>query len=312
MDKVLKVTDVSLVIPVFNNKESIRELWNLINIELENFPGLESEVIFVDDGSTDESWGEIQNLPGRNRIGVKLSKNFGQLGAMKAGYSVARGKFIISISADLQDPTSLITDMIKATLEGFDLVICARASRNDGLLARFTSKVAYFFLTRDNPKIPKGGFDVFLFTKELRDQMQALKGRFNFLQGDLLYFGNEYKTIYYHRNNRKYGKSGYTFRKRWRNFQDAILDSNYTLIRFLSTFGFFVSFIGFLLGLIVFLGKILGRVSIDGYALIVCSVLFIGGIQIVLTGLLGQYIWRIYDAARDRPAFVIQKVDTIA
>jgi len=304
-----KEVDISLVVPVFNNAESIPELWESIHSQLLNFKNIESEIIFVDDGSSDESWTEILKLSGNNRIGVKLSKNFGQLGAMKAGYKVAQGKFIISISADLQDPPTLIREMIEACIEGYELVLCARTSRDDSWLAKFTSKIAYFFLTRENPKIPKGGFDVFLFSSNLRDQMLSLKGRFNFLQGDLLYFGYEYKTIYYHREKRKYGKSGYTFKKRLQNFQDAVLDSNYTLIKYLSTFGFLVSLLGFILGLIVLMGKVLGRITVDGYALVTCSVLFIGGIQIVLTGLLGQYIWRIYDAARDRPAFVIQKID---
>ena len=299
---------ISIVIPIFNNGPSISELWQNLKGEISKFPGLDFEAILVDDGSTDDSWEAIQQLSGIPKIAVKLSKNFGQLGAMKAGYSVANGDSIISISADLQDPLYLISEMIIGREEGFQLVICERTSRDDSFWSKVTSKVAYYFLRRDNPLIPKGGFDVFLFSKKIRDQMLTLEGRFNFLQGDLLSFGYKYKSIPYHREQRKYGKSGYTFRKRFRNFQDALLDSNYTLIGFVTSIGFMASSVGFLLGILVFIGKVLGRIKIEGYTLVACSVLFIGGLQIMLTGILGQYIWRIYDSSRNRQPFVIDEM----
>jgi len=299
---------VSIVIPIYNNAPSIGELWYKLREELANFPKWKFQVIMVDDGSSDNSWQEIVKLSGETVLAVKLSRNFGQLGALKAGYSIATGDAVISISADLQDPLYLVTEMINGFKEGFDLVICERTSRNDSFFAAITSKIAYFFLRWENPQIPKGGFDVFLFSRRVKEQMDTLNGRFNFLQGDLLSFGYKYKSIPYHRKNRKYGKSGYNFRKRFRNFQDAILDSNYTLIRLLSNIGYLASIVGLILGLIVFIGKILGRMNVEGYALIACSVLFIGGIQITLTGLLGQYIWRIYDTLRNRQPFVIEDI----
>lgn len=305
-----RVVDVSIVVPVYNNAESLPILISQIQNEMiQNSPKLSYELILVDDGSSDLSWDILTSYSERtNIVAIKLTRNFGQLGAMKAGYSNANGRCLISISSDLQDPTSLITKMIESWQRGYHLVLCERSSRDDKKNIKFTSKIAYYFLSREISEIPRGGFDVFLFSAKLRDDILRLKGRYNFLQGDLLFFGYKFEVIKYHRKKRAFGKSGYTFKKRLRNFQDALLDSNYTLIDFFFKVGSFIAFLGFVLGLIILLGKILGKSPFNGFTVIACSILFIGGIQIMLTGLIGQYIVRIYDAAREKPAFHIEKI----
>jgi glycosyltransferase involved in cell wall biosynthesis len=302
--------DVSIVLPIYNNAESLPILISEIKNEMSlNFPQLSFEVVLVDDGSTDMSWNVISSYSEETSIvGIKLSRNFGQLGAMKAGYSNATGRCLISMSADLQDPTTLITGMIESWQAGYELVLCERLSREDKKFIKLTSKIAYYLLSRELSEIPRGGFDVFLFSAALRDDILSLKGRYNFLQGDLLFFGYKFEVIKYHRQKRPYGKSGYTFKKRFKNFQDALLDSNYTLIDFFFKVGSFISFAGFALGLIIFIGKILGKAPFNGFTLIACSILFIGGIQIMLTGLIGQYIARIYDSSRGKPAFHIERI----
>jgi len=302
--------DVSIVVPVYNNANSIPLLIEQIQAEMDhNNPDLVYELVLVDDGSEDLSWEVISSNRGDiNIVAVKLTRNFGQLGAMKAGYVTAKGRCLISISADLQDPTELVSKMISSWKRGFELVLCERTSRDDGKLVRATSKIAYFLLSREISEIPRGGFDIFLFSASLRDSVMKLKGRFNFLQGDLLYFGHKFDVIPYHRNKRLYGQSGYNFAKRLRNFQDALLDSNYALIDFFMRVGGLLSIVGFVLGFLVMLGKFLGKAPFSGFTLIACSILFIGGIQITLTALIGQYISRIYDAAREKPAFQIEKL----
>jgi len=306
-----KVTDVSIVIPIFNNAESLPILLSEIQNEMaQNNPNLEYELVLVDDGSTDLSWEVISsNYSSLNIVAIKLTRNFGQLGAMKAGYLHAKGRCLISVSADLQDPTELVTKMIHSWKLGHELVLCERSSRDDKKFISLTSKFAYFLLSKELSNIPRGGFDVFLFSAPLRDSIMNLKGRFNFLQGDLLYFGYRFDVILYHRGKRPFGKSGYNFGKRLRNFQDAILDSNYTLIDFVMRMGGFLSFVGFILGFMVVFGKFFGKAPFPGFALIASSVLFIGGIQIALIGLIGQYVSRIYDAARGKPPFHIEKIN---
>lgn len=303
------VLDVSIVIPVYNNAESLPVLISQIQHEMSlNNPQLSYELILVDDGSSDLSWNVISSYTEREIVAIKLTRNFGQLGAMKAGYSNATGRCLISISSDLQDPTTLITKMIASWKSGYDLVLCERSSRDDKRIIKLTSKIAYYFLAKEISEIPRGGFDVFLFSSNLKDCILSLKGRYNFLQGDLLFFGYKFEVIKYHREKRPFGKSGYTFKKRLKNFQDALLDSNYTLIDFFFKTGSAISLSGFILGLLILIGKILGKSPFNGFTVIACSILFIGGIQIMLTGLIGQYIARIYDASREKPAFHIEKI----
>jgi dolichol-phosphate mannosyltransferase len=303
------VLDVSIVVPVFNNAESLPILITQIQNEMSlNNPELSYELILVDDGSTDFSWNVLSSYAKKDIVAIKLTRNFGQLGAMKAGYSNAVGRCLISISSDLQDPTTLITKMIASWKRGFQLVLCERSSRDDKIIIKLTSKIAYYFLSREVSEIPRGGFDVFLFSANLRDSILSLKGRYNFIQGDLLFFGYKFEVIKYHREKRPFGKSGYTLKKRIKNFQDALLDSNYTLIDFFFKVGISISFLGFILGLIILIGKVLGKSPFNGFTVIACSILFIGGIQIMLTGLIGQYIARIYDASREKPAFHIEKI----
>jgi dolichol-phosphate mannosyltransferase len=305
-----KFTDVSIVIPIFNNAESLPILISEIQNEMaQNNPDLEYELVLVDDGSTDLSWEVISsNYSSLNIVAIKLTRNFGQLGAMKAGYLHSKGRCLISMSADLQDPTELVTRMLHSWKLGHELVLCERSSRDDKKFISLTSKFAYFLLSKELSNIPRGGFDVFLISATLRDSIMNLRGRFNFLQGDLLYFGYRFDVISYHRGKRPFGKSGYNFGKRLRNFQDAILDSNYTLIDFVMRMGGFLSFLGFILGFIVVCGKFFGKAPFPGFALIASSILFIGGIQIALIGLIGQYVSRIYDAARGKPPFHIEKI----
>jgi len=303
------VLDVSIVVPVYNNAESLPILITQIQNEMSlNNPELSYELILVDDGSTDFSWNVLSSYAKKDIVAIKLTRNFGQLGAMKAGYSNAVGRCLISISSDLQDPTTLITKMIASWKRGFQLVLCERSSRDDKIIIKLTSKIAYYFLSREVSEIPRGGFDVFLFSANLRDSILSLKGRYNFIQGDLLFFGYKFEVIKYHREKRPFGKSGYTLKKRIKNFQDALLDSNYTLIDFFFKVGISISFLGFILGLIILIGKVFGKSPFNGFTVIACSILFIGGIQIMLTGLIGQYIARIYDASREKPAFHIEKI----
>ena len=301
---------IDVVIPVYNNAESIPIVAEEINSY--NNRNRKYRIFFVDDGSVDESWETISDLV-RNRdsnvVGVKLAKNFGQLAAMKAGYNLASGDAVISISADLQDPSDLVLKMTEEWEAGSALVVCARKNRQDDFLIRVTSAVAYKILGMEVPGIPKGGFDTFLMDRRVYEQLNELKGRFNFLQADVLSFGFAPKIIDYERISRPYGKSGYNFRKRFGNFVHGLIDSSYIFIRWTTRLGFIVTFIGLALACILIIAKIEGDAPFDGFTLIACSILIIGGVQISLTGILGSYIWRIYDAIRERPSSVIEKIE---
>lgn len=300
---------IDVVIPVYNNSQSIPIVAS--DIMSYNNTDCKYRILFVDDGSVDESWESIINLVAQykdNVVGIKLTKNFGQLAAMKAGYQQASGDAVISISADLQDPSDLVRQMSDRWQKGRPFVICARKNRQDKFFIKVTSFVAYKILGLEVPGIPKGGFDTFLMNRDIHQKLLSLKGRFNFLQADLLSFGFTPEVIEYERVERKFGKSGYNFRKRYRNFIDGLVDSSYLIIRLATRIGLAVAFLGAVLACVLIISKFQGQAPFNGFTLIASSVLIVGGVQITLTGILGSYIWRIYDAVRERPAFTIEKV----
>lgn len=302
---------IDVVIPVFNNSQSIPIVAN--EIISYNDDNRVFRILFVDDGSVDESWQSIMNLVAEyknNVVGIKLAKNFGQLAAMKAGYQLASGDAVISISADLQDPSELVFQMTELWEMGSSLVVCARKNRQDNYFVRLTSAIAYKILGRDVPGIPKGGFDTFLMDKRIYAELNQLKGRFNFLQADVLSFGFVPAVIEYERISRPFGKSGYNLKKRFINFSNGLIDSSYFFIRWTTRLGFGVTFLGLTLATLLVAARIKGDAPFDGFTLIACSVLIIGGVQISLTGVLGSYIWRIYDAIRERPSSVIEKIES--
>ena len=302
---------VNVVIPIYCNEESLEVLFRELEIEQNKNSNCEFEFICVDDGSQDGSLHKLLEIKAKFHgtvTIVQLSRNFGQLAAMHAGYSVSTGDVIISISADLQDPTHLVSLMLEKHEEGFDIVACNRIARSDSFVSKFTSKIAYAVLRKRVKEIPAGGFDVFLISSQVKDNLLSLKGRFSFLQGDLLNLGFGLGFVGYHRQSRPFGKSGYSFSKRLQNFTDAVIDTSYTLIKTCIKFGFFSAAMGFTLALIVLYGKMLGKVPFNGFTLIAAAIFLIGGIQIILTGLVGEYVWRIYDLGRKKPQFIIKKI----
>jgi glycosyltransferase involved in cell wall biosynthesis len=302
---------VDVVIPVFNNNESLEILVD----EISNFNANDTRIriILVDDGSKDDSWKTISKLTRNQKYnihGIKLTKNFGQLSAIKAGYSEVNADAVVTISADLQDPPSLVSHMIEEWKKGSRLVICSRTRRVDSLLVRMTSFIAYKILGTEVTGIPKGGFDTFLMDKKIFMPLMELKGRFNFLQADVLSFGVTPKVIEYSRLMRPYGKSEYTFAKRYRNFVNGLVDSSYLFIRWSIRIGSGITFAGFIFALMLFIARLQNKSPFSGFTLIACSILIIGGVQIMMIGILGSYIWRIYDAARERPAFLIDEIES--
>jgi polyisoprenyl-phosphate glycosyltransferase len=300
---------LSVVIPVYRNAESLTQLYTeLIDVAVSRFPACDLEIVFVDDGSDDDSWTVICALRDKDpdRISAhRLSRNFGQLSAMVAGYRLARGDAVVSISADLQDPTELIGDMVDRWLAGDDIVIANRAGRSDGSIAATTSRIAYWYARRYTPGIPEGGFDYFLMDRRAIDLLLQFKGRFRFLQGDLLWLGLPTSFIPYVRRERPHGKSGYSFVKRLGNFTDLVIDSSYGLIKSMSRLGFVVAFLGFVYLLTIVINWMVGGSPFNGWAPIMVTLLLLLGFMMMMLGVIGEYLWRIHDQVRERPMHVV-------
>lgn len=307
--------DVSIIIPVFFNEESIREIFlQVSDVLLANINVKDYEIIFIDDGSEDNSFNEIIKLKeeffDRNIKVIKFTRNFGQVSAIRAGYLYSTGKAVINISADLQDPPILINRMLDEYFNNnYEVVICARESREENFLRKLTSKIFYSLIRILSFKnIPKGGFDFLLVSNRVKNLILQNSESNPFLQGQILYLGFKPKFIYYKRLKRKKGKSRWTFSMKLKYLIDGILNYSYLPVRLMSLLGLIIALLGFLYAIIIIIAKIFGDIPFTGWAPIMITVLVLSGFQMLMLGIIGEYLWRTLDQVRNRPPFVIEKI----
>lgn len=305
--------DLSVVVPVFRNKDSLTALLSRLSAlcdELRVRRDAVCEVVFVDDGSDDGSWEFLQrNLSEANFTMelLRLTRNFGQVNATLAGLEVARGKCVAFISADLQDAPELLLDMYESWLNGAEVVVAQRVERDEGLGRRLPSRLAYGIARLHNPSIPSTGFDYALLDRVVVDRMKELPGRHRFLQGDILWFG--YRTVFvpYRRVNRQHGKSQWTWSKRWKYFIDIAIDGSYVPIQAISRVGIVTALLGLIYACVVIVSWLMGATPFTGWAPIMITILLVGGLIMTMLGVIGEYLWRIYDDIGARPNYVIRE-----
>jgi dolichol-phosphate mannosyltransferase len=268
----------------------------------------EYELVFVDDGSKDRSLREILDVRQRDSCvkAITFTRNFGQMAAMIAGFKEATGDAVINISADLQDPVELIPQMVKKWEEGSEIVVCCRAGRSDSFLAGLFSRIAYGVIRLSVPQIPRGGFDVVLMDRPVMNAFNAIDVRHRFFQGDLLWAGYRTSFIPYVRQKRTIGRSQYSFRKKLKNFLDAVLDASYLPIRFISLVGLITAGLGLLYSASIVFSWLRGETPFKGWAPIMIAILLVGGLIMVMLGVIGEYVWRINEEVRKRPNYVVR------
>lgn len=302
---------ISIVIPVYRNQGALLLTYNkIIEIYLEELSENYSiEIIFINDGSDDQSINEIKNLHSNDpRVRyISFTRNFGQHSATIAGYRYAKGNAIITLSADLQDPVNLIPKMIKKWVEGSQIVICYREGREDSLLSKIFSKIVYSVLKLSYPKLPTGGFDYFLLSRKVIDTVNSFGTKTKFLPGDLLWSGYSVSMIPYIRMKRLIGKSQYNFWKKFKLFLDIFLDASHLPIRLITSAGVIIALCGFIYALLVTMAWYYNETPFTGWAPIIISIFIVGGINIIMVGLLGEYIWRIYDELKRMPPYIIEE-----
>lgn len=301
---------ISIVIPVYRNERAVTATYGKLRDVFDNaLKNYDLEIVFVNDGSDDNSLPELIGLhESDNRVKViSFTRNFGQMAAMLAGFQHATGDAMITLSADLQDPVELFPKMVEQWEAGSEVVICYRTDRSDDLKAKLLSKVAYGLLRMSIPSLPIGGFDFVLMGRRALDTFNAVDVRNRFFQGDLLWAGYPTSMIPYVRQKRTIGKSQYTFWKKMKNFADAFLDASYLPIRFISGLGVATALAGFFYALTVVVSWFFKATPFTGWAPIVISVMIVGGLNMVMLGIVGEYVWRIYDEVRKKPNFIIDK-----
>lgn len=301
---------ISFVIPVYRNEGSISLTFNkIVDLFNENLPDFNYEFIFINDGSDDNSINELLALHHKNNQVkvISFSRNFGQVAAIVAGLKIITGDSTIIMSADLQEPIDLIENMIIEWQKGNEIIICSREEREDGILVEFFSKIFYNLIKIGNPKMPRGGFDFMLLDKQPIIELNKIEERNRFFQGDVLWLGFGVKFIKYSRLKRTIGKSQWTISKRIKYFIDGLLNTSYLPIRFMSLIGFFTAMFGFVYAILILYNRVIHNVPFKGWAPIMVLILIIGGLIMLMLGIIGEYIWRIYDETRKRPLYIIKE-----
>lgn len=304
---------ISVVVPVFNNEASLPTLFERIRAveaRLLESHHVRLSLVFVNDGSTDGSHRVLAGLRAlhpRIRV-VRLSRNFGAVHASRTGLRFVEGDAFLIMAADLQDPPELLLDMVPRWLAGSKFVIAVRASRQDPWTSRAYSWLYYRMLRAlVVAGYPEGGFDVALMDAQLLDPMRdASKNAFTPLMA--YWLGYRPEVVHYHRPRREHGKSGWTFMKKLKAFLDVMLGFSVTPIRLISATGALVAGASFAYGAIVVLGAAAGRIQVSGFASLAALITFLLGMIIVMLGVIGEYLWRIFEEVNRRPEAVIDEV----
>lgn len=306
--------DFSIVIPVYYNEGCLIPAFQALQEQVfSRQQGKTYEVVYVNDGSKDQSMQELLKIQGEYpdivRV-IDLTRNFGQVNALIAGFSFARGLCVIAMSADGQDPASLINDMLSAHFEEkYDVVICTRKGRDESLYRVITSRIFYILIKKMVfPEMPDGGFDFILMSRRALDVfMRNSKAHF-FFQGQILWMGFKTKFIEYFRSARIAGESRWTFGKKLTYLIDGILSFSFIPIRIMSVAGIILAGLGFLYALIVFLNKLVYGNPIQGWTPLMIVVLVLGGFQSLMLGIIGEYIWRTMAQVQNQDMYVVNNV----
>lgn len=300
---------VSLCYAVYQNAGSLEELYLRSCQAMEhNFPDLDVEFLFVNDGSTDGSLEELRAIKAKHsdeRIKiVSFSRNFGQVAAIQAGWAEATGDAVINLAADLQDPPEQCVPMIREWLGGRDVVISFRQSHVSSVVNKLTSKIAYRMLL---PDVPDGGFDFTLLSRRAVDAMLKLTDRNRFYQHDVLWIGFNPVFIPYDKGERTKGRSQWNFLKRLNYFLTCYINVSYTPLRIMAMLGLLFAGAGVLYSLIIAWSYFRHQTPFQGWAPIMILLLVIGGLIMTMLGTIGEYLWRVFDESKRRPTYLIRE-----
>jgi glycosyltransferase involved in cell wall biosynthesis len=304
------VNTVSFAIPVYRNQGSLRPTYEKIqDLFKAKLVDSEFEIVFVDDGSDDNSLAELLRLreqDSRVKI-VSFSRNFGQVVALTAALECVSGHCAVVMSADLQDPVELVEEMIREWRNGNEIVICHRIGREEGIFRILSSRLFYLVMKLVNDRLPSGGFDFCLLDRVCIDEMNKIRDRNAFFQGDVLSLGFNVKFIPYKRLRRPIGESQWTFAKKVKTFLDCLIATSYMPIRLMSLAGVVTALLGFLYGLAIVYSRLAHRTPFPGWAPIMILILWVGGMLMFMLGVIGEYLWRIYDEVKKRPRYVVKE-----
>ena len=304
--------DLSVIIPIYNEQESIPELYQRLTASLSSITS-EYELIFVNDGSRDQSLMGLMHLADTDSrvFYINFSRNFGHQVAVTAGIDNCRGKAVVIIDADLQDPPELIPELYKKYQEGNEVVYARRARREgESWFKLLTAKVFYRLLERITTiKIPVDTGDFRLMDEKIVKYLRKMPEQNKFLRGQIAWIGFRQTFVEYNRESRKYGQTGYPFKKMLRFAMDGITSFSDRPLNLVTQTGVIV----FLLSLVEILHQLFGHfvmhTTIPGWTSLIISITFFGGLQLISIGIIGLYISRMNKNINNRPLYIIDNTN---
>ena len=301
---------LSIVIPLYFNEKNIPVTYAKLIQEV--FPYLpDYELIFVDDGSKDNSYTEalkLRELNDKVKV-IKLSRNFGQHTAIYAGLEHITGDCAVVISADLQDPPTLILQLFEKYLEGNKVVLAIRQEREESFSQKLFASLYYKLMKRYAIKdMPLGGFDCFLADKTVIAVLTKIEEKNTSLFAQVLWLGFKRAEVYYTRQSREIGQSHWTFSKKFKLALDSLLAFSYVPIRTISLIGLLDCILSLTYAIYIIFQKIALGSSIDaGWSSLMVAIMFTSGVQMLTLGIIGEYLWRNFDESRKRPLYVLDE-----
>lgn len=301
--------DITVIIPVYNEEDNINMLHERLASVLSQLTD-QYEMIFINDGSRDNSMQMIKALSKEHQEVryIDFSRNFGHQIAVTAGLDKSNGKAVVIIDADLQDPPELIIEMYKKMQEGFQVVYAKRKQRKgESLFKLWTAKLFYRILSKiTSISIPVDTGDFRIMDRKIVNILKEMPEKNKYLRGQISWIGFNQTYVEYERQERQAGETGYTFRKMLHFALDGITGFSDLPLKIVTYFGFIVSIFAFFVMLYALYSRYIIEDYVPGWASLMIVILFIGGIQMIAIGIIGEYLSRMNNNIRNRPLYIIR------
>ena len=302
---------ITIVVPLFNERDNLRRFYEEATGVMRSLREYDWEFVFVDDGSRDGSFEVLTALRAHDErvLALRFPRNFGSHVAIAAGIDYCHGDAAIVMAADLQDPPALIREFVDRWRGGYDVVWGARTGRDDGALRSHAMGMFYRLVRRFAiPTYPSGGTGSFcLISRPVIDAFRQCTERNRLTFGLIAWSGFRETSVPYHRPRRLIGSSSWTVRRMVRAAIDTFVSFSSLPIRVISLLGLLVSFLSFVFGLYVVVNKVVYGTRVLGWTSVMLAVLVLGGVQLLMIGVLGEYLQRILDEARARPLYIVER-----